>query len=145
MEVAIVDALFRKICRTPRKISPIWPFHKKISRISDDRFFVIHHKFGILPLFLCFNSFPLFRDFFFSPTFANWPPWFRKVYVFFTYFTCISFPSTFTMMHLCITQCTYWTPRFIPSNFRMTLVYTFRRLVRGATGQSQVWNMTHIY
>src|SRR6218665_1474315 len=26
------------------------------------------------------------------------------------YLTCISFPPTFTMMHLCITQCTYWTP-----------------------------------
>ena len=23
---------------------------------------------------------------------------------------CISFPPTLTMMHLCITQCTYWTP-----------------------------------
>src|SRR6218665_1408849 len=26
------------------------------------------------------------------------------------YFTSISFPPTFTMMHLCITQCTYWRP-----------------------------------
>ena len=23
---------------------------------------------------------------------------------------CISFPPYLTMMHLCITQCTYWTP-----------------------------------
>src|SRR6218665_4042262 len=28
----------------------------------------------------------------------------------FTYFMCISFPPSLTMMHLCITQCTYWTP-----------------------------------
>ena len=26
---------------------------------------------------------------------------------------CISFPPTLTMMHLCITQCTYWTPLHI--------------------------------
>ena len=35
---------------------------------------------------------------------------FRKIHLLFTYFMCISFPPTFTMMHLCITQFTYWTP-----------------------------------
>src|SRR6218665_366607 len=29
--------------------------------------------------------------------------------------TCISFPLTFTIMHLCITQCTYWTPLHVTS------------------------------
>src|SRR6218665_175576 len=28
----------------------------------------------------------------------------------FPYFTCFSFPHSLTMKHLCITQCTYWTP-----------------------------------
>src|SRR6218665_1712675 len=37
------------------------------------------------------------------------PPCFRQIHLLFTYFTCI-FPPTLTMMHLCITQCTYWTP-----------------------------------
>src|SRR6218665_1864839 len=28
----------------------------------------------------------------------------------FKYFLCFSFPPSLTMMHLCITQCTYWMP-----------------------------------
>src|SRR6218665_2763339 len=32
------------------------------------------------------------------------------MYVFFTYFLSFSFLPSLTMMHLCITQCTYWTP-----------------------------------
>src|SRR6218665_506354 len=31
---------------------------------------------------------------------------FRRIHLLFTYFLCISFPPTFTMMHLCISQCT---------------------------------------
>ena len=46
---------------------------------------------------------------FISPYFEKFP-WFRKIYLFFAYFTCFSFPPTSTMMHLCITQYTYWTP-----------------------------------
>src|SRR6218665_3522627 len=37
----------------------------------------------------------------------------HKFRLLFTYFTCFSFPTfppTLTMMHLCITQYTYWTP-----------------------------------
>jgi len=43
-----------------------------------------------------------------APYFLKFPLWFRKIYVFCTYFTCFSFPPYFD--HLCITQCTYWTP-----------------------------------
>ena len=51
----------------------------------------------------------------FPHTFANFPPDFIKLTCFFTYFMCFSFPPySLTVMHLCITQCTYWTP-LIPS------------------------------
>src|SRR6218665_1825708 len=68
------------------------------------------------PYFLCFRTpSPLFRAFFyFTPTFKNVPLCFLKIHLLFTYFMCISFPLTLTMMHLCITQCTYWTPLIIP-------------------------------
>src|SRR6218665_398354 len=30
---------------------------------------------------------------------------------------CFSFPPTLTMMHLCIAQCTYWTPLQTPTKY----------------------------
>ena len=75
------------------------------AKISDDHFLIIHHKCRISPLFHWFQFIsPYFWQFFF-PLLLQIPPWFRKIYVFFIYFMCISFPPTFTMMHLCITQC----------------------------------------
>ena len=45
----------------------------------------------------------------FPPTLKNSPLCFIKIHLLFTYFMCISFPPTLTMMHLglCITKCTY--------------------------------------
>ena len=63
------------------------------------------------PYFPCFSTFPsLFRkNYYFSPTFYKFPPCFRKIHVF-LYALCIfRFPPTLTMMHLCITQYTYWS------------------------------------
>ena len=58
---------------------------------------------------------PLFREnYSFLPTFKI-PPRFRKIYVFFTYFVFFFSPSCLTMMHLCITQCTYWSPLLLTS------------------------------
>src|SRR6218665_2333380 len=101
--------------RAPRKISPIWSFSQKkfrfsSAKISDDIFLVVHHKFRISPYFPYFNSFPpYFGKFLFPLLLQNSLLIFGKLTCF-TYFRCISFPPTFTMMHLCITQCTYWTP-----------------------------------
>ena len=36
--------------------------------------------------------------------------WFLKFTCFFYILCVFRFPPTLTMMHLCITQCTYWTP-----------------------------------
>src|SRR6218665_1373115 len=62
------------------------------------------------PYFRYFNTFPPISKLLFPPYFSKFSPCFRKIYVFFTYFICFSFPPSLTMMHLCITQCTYWTP-----------------------------------
>ena len=86
-------------------------FRFSSAKISYDVFLVIDHKFRISPYFLCFPVSPLFRENYYFPlTFKNVPLSFRKIHLLFTYFLCISFPPTLTMMHLCITQCTYWTP-----------------------------------
>ena len=80
-------------------------------------FLVIDHKFCNSPLFSLFQYIS---------------PLFRKIHLLFTYFMCISFPPTLTMMHLCITQCTYWTP--------LLLVPRERRLkeLRPMQSQSQL-------
>src|SRR6218665_197678 len=58
-----------------------------------------------LPYFRYFNTFsPYLKN-----TIKNVPLFSTNLRVF-TYFVCFSFPPTFTMMHLCITQCAYWTP-----------------------------------
>src|SRR6218665_2491233 len=53
---------------------------------------------------------PVSRKLLFPPYFDKFPLCFTQIHLLFAYFTCISFPPTFTVMHLCITQCTYWTP-----------------------------------
>src|SRR6218665_4142843 len=71
------------------------------------------------PIFAVSIHFPsVSRKLFFPPYFYKFPPCFRQIHLLFTYFTCIFFLHTLrvfflptlTMMHLCITQCTYWTP-----------------------------------
>jgi len=61
---------------------------------------------SIFSLFQCIST--LFRKLFF-PYCSKFPLFSLNVRVF-TYFLCFSFPPTLTMMHVCITQCTYWTP-----------------------------------
>src|SRR6218665_2755767 len=75
-------------------------------------FLVIDHKFRISPLFSLFQYiFPLFREnYSFPPTFTNFPPVLDKFTCFLHALSVFRFPPTLTMMHLCITQCTYWTP-----------------------------------
>src|SRR6218665_2058219 len=78
------------------------------------------HRLQILnfpPYFASFSIFPpvIGENYYFPPTFTNFPPCFRKIHQLFTYFVCIFSPPTLTMMHLCITQCTYWTPLHPPT------------------------------
>src|SRR6218665_1893619 len=64
------------------------------------------------PYIRCFSTFPPYfaKNFLSAHHFYKFPSAFVK-------FTCFNIPSVFfhfppglTMMHLCITQCTYWTP-----------------------------------
>src|SRR6218665_3459646 len=74
--------------------------------------FHISHRLKILisPYFRCFSAFPLFRENYSSPFY------FFKFHPDFVKLTCFYMPHVLfvslclTMMHLCITQCTYWTP-----------------------------------
>src|SRR6218665_578824 len=71
---------------------------------------VIDHKFRISSCFAYFSTFPpCLAKIIISPYFQKFPPCFRKIHQLFTCFVC-HFPPTLTMMHLCTTQCRYWTP-----------------------------------
>src|SRR6218665_1184860 len=112
--------LFSKNFRAFREILTILPFPRKISsfsftKISDDLFLVIDHKFPIShPIFAVSVHFPpVSRKLFFPPTLTNFPPVLDKFTCFLHTLRVFRFPPTLTMMHLCITQCTYWTPLYL--------------------------------
>jgi len=99
-------------------------FQKNFQTVENFQFFVfirqnfwwpfclvIDYKFWISHLFsLSEYISPLIsRKLLFPPIFTN-SPLFSWNLRGFTYFMCISFPLTLTMMHLCITQRTSWTP-----------------------------------
>src|SRR6218665_72734 len=71
-----------------------------------------NYKFEISPLFSLFHYIftPYIGKIIISPYFYKFAPDFVKFTCSFTYYLCFSFPPTLTMMHLCITQCAYWTP-----------------------------------
>jgi len=61
--------------------------------------------------FRCFSTFPPdFGNVILSPYFCKFPPDFVKCTCFLYTLCVFRFPPTLTMVHLCITQCTYWTP-----------------------------------
>ena len=77
-------------------------------------FLVIDLKFRISPYFRCFSrpTFPpISRKLLFFPYFLKFPPDFVKFTCFYMHALCVfRFPQSLTIMHLYITQCTYWTP-----------------------------------
>src|SRR6218665_322230 len=80
-------------------------FRFSSAKISDDFFLVVHHKFRIPPHFPVSIHFPpISGNFSFSLLLHISPHHFIKFTCFFTYFTCIFFPPTFTIMHLSITR-----------------------------------------
>src|SRR6218665_2959367 len=107
--------LFLKNFRTFEKIVTILPFPETFLDFHPPKFLmtfflVIDHKFRLPPIFAVSVHFPsVSRKLFFPPYFYKFPLVLGK-------FTCflhtlrVFFPPTLTMMHLCITQCTYWTP-----------------------------------
>src|SRR6218665_1293397 len=113
-----ISPLFSNIFLIFWKISEILPFPDKISYFHPPKFLTTFFLFfshrpqiSNFPRFACLTTFPpLIREnFLFPPTFQNFLPVFEKFNSFLHTLRVIS-PPTLTMMHLCITQCTYWTP-----------------------------------
>jgi len=109
---------FRQIYRLCGKFSTFYLFTKKFrfssAKISDDLFLVIDHIFRIPLYFPVSVHFPLVpRKLLFPPTLKNFPPVFEQFTCFLRTLRVFRFPPTLTMMHLCITQCTYWTPLIV--------------------------------
>jgi len=80
------------------------------AKISDDLFsFFSQLQISNVPLFCLFQYIPLVREnYYFPPTFINCPLFSFNLRVLHT--LCVfRFSPTLTMMHLCITQYTYWT------------------------------------
>src|SRR6218665_658420 len=89
---------------------------------------VVNHKFRISLLFLLFQYIsPPFRQNYSSPLLFKMSLCFRQIFMFFTYFLCFSFLPTFSMLHLRITQRTYWTP-LIPDISIPSISTTTQRL-----------------
>src|SRR6218665_834557 len=93
-------------------------FSRKMSRcssakISDDLIFLNHRpQMSDFPLFSLFQyiSPSCFAKIIGFPLFCKISLCFRKIHLLLHTLCVFRFPPTLTMMHLCITQCTYWTP-----------------------------------
>src|SRR6218665_73194 len=85
------------------KISSILFFPDKFLDFHTPNFLVTFFshlpQISNYPHFACFNTFPSDSK---SPLFSKNSPAFYILYEY--------FPSAFTVVHLCITQYTYWTP-----------------------------------
>ena len=90
---------------TPWKISLILPFHEKFFDFHPPKFLMTF--FSHQPQISNFPLFSVFKYSFLPISIKFYIPHFSK---FSRFRTFTSSPPTFTMMHLCITQCMYWTP-----------------------------------
>src|SRR6218665_2023109 len=108
--------LFSKNFQTLRKIFTILPFPKKFLDFHPPKFLMtfFNHRPQISnfpPIFAVSVHFPLFREnYYFPPYFDKFPPVLGKFTCFLHILRAFRVPPTLTLMHLCITQCTYWTP-----------------------------------
>src|SRR6218665_1248303 len=106
--------LFSKNIKILWEISYILSFPEKISDFHSPKFLMTFFSsttnFKFPPYFASFTTFsPLIsKNSYFHPTFTHFPPVFGK-FTSFLHTFCVHFPPL-AMMHLCITQCTYWTP-----------------------------------
>ena len=104
--------LFLTNFQTLWKILKMLPFPEKFFDFHPPKFLMTF--FSHRPQILNFPPvFPVSRKLLFPPTFTNFPPVFEKFTCFLHAFCVFRFPPTLTTMHLCITQCTYWTPLLV--------------------------------
>ena len=124
-----ISPYFRQILRLSGKFQKFYP--EKISRFHPPKFLTTFFSHRpqisdfppILPVLVHFPSDS--RKFLISPpTFHNFPPVFQK-FNSFLHTLRLFFPPTLTMMHLCITQCTYWTLLYIDNELITVTLYPF--------------------
>ena len=83
--------------RFPPNFPQIFRICETISKFSREKFRFLSAK--------------IYDDFFsHRPQFSNFPLLLQRFTCFLHTFCVFRFSPTLTMMHLCITQCTYWTP-----------------------------------
>src|SRR6218665_2025720 len=107
------------------RISPLFSLFQYISLL-----FPLHSSFPshFPPYFRCFSTFPpCFTKIILSPLLLQiFPPLFKAnsptFYILYAYFFTL---PTLTMSHLCITQCTYWTP-LRPSSLIQSIIILSR-------------------
>src|SRR6218665_911215 len=86
------------------------PFPEKFLDFHPSKFLMTFFLFSLL----CYIS-PCFAKIIISSLLSKLsPPVFEKFTCFLHTLCVFRFPPTLTRMHLCITQCTYWTP--LPMN-----------------------------
>src|SRR6218665_303299 len=111
-----ISPLFQKNFRTFWKILTILPFPKHFLDFHPPKFLMtfFSHQPQISnfpPVFpVSVHFLPVSRKLLFPPYFQNFPHVFDKFTCFLHTLCVFRFPPTLTMMHLCITQCMYWTP-----------------------------------
>src|SRR6218665_1589852 len=119
MHVATVSdfPLFPKKFSDSAENFPNFTFSKTFSDFHPPKFLTTFFQslithFEIPPISLFQFIFPYFGKCLFPPTFAKFSPDFVKLSCFLHTFVYFVSPY-FYMMHLCITQCTYWTPLYV--------------------------------
>jgi len=106
------------------------------TKVSEDPILVIDQKF--LPSFPCICSLhsPVSPKLLFPPILLQISPLFSKNSRVFYILSVYFIPPTLTMMHLCITQCTYWTPLSSPQTHEYAYRSTSYRIM-GTPGNSR--------
>src|SRR6218665_320708 len=99
-----------------RKNFELLPFPENFSNFHPPKFLMtfFSHRPQIsifLPILPLSGHFPpVSQKILFPPILTNFPLFSKNSPAFYVLFAYFVSPSTLIMMHLCITQCTYWTP-----------------------------------
>src|SRR6218665_302254 len=91
-----------------------FPLLSQISPLFSENspaFYILSLNF--LPILPVLVHSPLIDENYYFPLLSQISPLFSENSPAF-YILSVDFPPTLTMMHLCITQCTYWTPLYRP-------------------------------
>src|SRR6218665_866857 len=106
-----ISPFFRKFFDIPWRIFPILAFSEIIFDFHPPKFLMtFYYKFSIPPIFPVSLHFPPISQKLLFPYFKKCSLCFRKMYVFLHTLYVFRIPPILTLMHLCIIQCTYWTP-----------------------------------